>query len=111
MKLSLARLMRQPIGTLKRMYEICKTIELKPVVVIKDNSDKDPGPNGYYVVGGFAYPASTWNAIKDSVIRVDYDYKNSQRHWYIKEDQDVHASTLTAEEMIAMYVARRLDES
>jgi hypothetical protein len=110
MKLSLARLMRQPVATLKKMYQICKHVEFVPAVVIKDHSGPAPA-DGFVVIAGMAIPATTWALIKDTITRVDYNYRSGQRFYYIKEDQDVSTTILTADEMTAMLVAKRFEDA
>lgn len=86
-----------------------KHITMYPRVGIKDSSDKN---TKYICIDSphMLMPRETWELIKGSCIKLNYDYKQG-RVWYIERDQSVSTSSFTEDELTALRVARRMEDA
>ena len=113
MKLSLARMVRQPIAVMRHTYKVFKHVELVPMVKVgeKTSADTDNAKTGFVVIGSLAIPALAWNMIKDSCVKVDSNYINGQAMWKLPKDQAIYKKHITDDEMIALRVTQRFEEA
>lgn len=110
MKFSVARMIRQPLSVIKAMYQVTKKVELVPMTVSVNKDVDKAKEDDYVVVGSIAFPYATWKMIQPSLFKVDYTYKNERKYWYLKNDS-IYMTVITRDEMIAMQVAKRLDDA
>lgn len=111
-KFTLARLLLRPVEAFKRAHKIFKSVELVPMVPVTDTLKPDDTKDGDYIVmGSVAFPAETYKLIKPSLMKVDYQFNNSKKCYYIPDDQKIYTNVLTADEVTAMRVARRFEEA
>jgi hypothetical protein len=62
-----------------------------------------------YLSGYVLLPDSVLPLLREAVV-IDYDYKDSQRHWRLKESQTLNLEFWSTEKINAMRVAELLEK-
>lgn len=91
----------------REIRDVLKHIEMQPRVRASD--PKQDGSK-YVCIDSthITMPRETWNLIKPSVIKLNYQYKDG-RLWYIEKDQGISTSSFTEDELTALKVAYRME--
>ncbi len=111
-KLTLARFLLRPVESFKRARKIFESVDLEPMVRVADKLKiEDLNQGDYVVMGSVAFPAETWKLIRPSLMKVDYQFNNSQKCFFFPNEQGIYTSVITKDEMTAMHVAKRFKDA
>ena len=109
-KISLVRLLFRPVSTIKQIWQVCQAIDIEFKVKAQDKAKDVALPHdGYVTIDCYhaLVPVSVYKTFKDSALRLDYSYHNSNKVWAIK-DGVIPVTVFTKDEVTALHVAKRL---
>lgn len=100
------RLLFRPEKVAKEIRDVVRHIDFVPRVRISNADSKTK----YVCIDSqhITMPRETWESIKGSVLKLNYEYKGG-RLWFIEKEQSISTTAFTEEELTALRVAYRME--
>lgn len=105
----------RPFKNAKKVLRLMKMIEYVPVVhatpIPKDIEQTKNTATVFTRIDSpnIVLPYDVFKLLEPYIVRLDYDYMGSARHWHLHKDQKLTTQTLHKDDLTAMYVAQKLE--
>lgn len=116
MKLTLTNIALRPFKTAKKVIQLLKSVEMVPVVnatPFPKNWEKTIDTTTVFVRienANIVIPYDLYKHLEPHIVRLDYDFHGSTRHWKLHAEQKVTTAAMHINDLTAMRVAEKLEK-